>query len=98
MRKLCASVLALSLMASSSIAGESGALPPGQPAGVAGAQSKGISTFYVITAGLVLLVGAAFLISTDHSKTSVINLSANGETLLQGINSPPTTTTTTTTQ
>ena len=96
MRKLCASVLALSLMASGSIAGESGALPPGHPAGVAGAQSRGISTFYVITAGLVLVAGAAFLISTDHSKTSVLNLGTNGDTLLQGINSPPTTTTSST--
>jgi len=85
-------------MASSSIAGETGALPPGQPAGVVGAQSKSIGTFYVITAGLLLVAGAAFLISTDHSKTSVINLNANGETLLQGINSPPTTTTSSTTQ
>jgi len=91
-------VLALSLMASSSVASESGALPPGKPAGIAGAQAKGNRTFYVITGALLLVGGVAFLISTDRSTIASVVFNANGGTLLSGINSPPTTTTSTTTQ
>jgi len=96
MRSLCASVLALSLMASSSVAGESGALPPGNPAGIAGAQARGNGTFYIITGALLLVGGVAFLISTDHSTTASVVFGANAGTLLQGINSPTTSTSTST--
>jgi hypothetical protein len=96
MRSLCASVLAFSLMASSCLAGESGALPPGNPAGIAGAQARSNHTFYIITGALLLVGGVAFLISTDRSTTASVIFGANGGTLLSGINSPATTTTTTT--
>jgi hypothetical protein len=95
MRGLCASVLALSLMASVSVAGESSALAPGEPAGVTQAQ-RGTSSFYIITGAVLLVGGVAFLISTDHSTTASVFFGGNGNTLLQGINSPATTTTTTT--
>jgi hypothetical protein len=96
MRSLCASVLALSLMASSSIAAESGALPPGNPAGIAGAQARSNHNFYIITGALLLVGGVAFLISTDHSTTASVVFGVNGGTLLSGINSPTTSTTTST--
>jgi hypothetical protein len=92
MRSLCASVLALSLMASSSIAGESSALPPGKPAGLAEAQSNN-HTFYIVTGALLLVGGVAFLISTDHSATASVVFGVNGNTLL----SPPSTSTSSTT-
>jgi len=98
MRCFCASLLALSLMASSSVAGESGALPPGNPAGIAGAQAKSNHTFYVITGALLLVGGVAFLISTDRSTTASVVFGANGGTLLSGINVPATTTSTATTR
>ena len=92
MRSLCASILALSLMASSSIAGETSALPPGKPAGLAQAQSDN-GTFYVITGALLLVGGVAFLISTDHSATASVVFGVNGNTLI----SPPTTSSSSTT-
>jgi hypothetical protein len=96
MRSLAASILALCLTASAGMAGENGLLPPGRPAGLAQAQGH-ISTFYVVSTGLVLVAGVAFLISTDHSATATVILGGNNGTLLQGIDSPTTTTTTTTT-
>jgi hypothetical protein len=95
MRSLCVSILALCLAASAGMAGENGALPPGHPAGVAQAQKR-ISNFYIITTGMLLVGGVAFLISTDHSASTTVNPSGNSGTLLQGIDSPTTTTTTTT--
>jgi hypothetical protein len=95
MRSLCASVLALSLMASSSVAGDNTALAPGKPAGITQAQ-RGTSNFYIITGAMLLVGGVAFLISTDHSTTASIVFGANAGALVPGINSPATTTTTTT--
>lgn len=97
MRNVCACVLALTLFASDALAAETGALPQGQPAGIAQAQKKSSSldTFLVVTGGVALLGLGALLISSQHSTTSSIFFNSNDNTVIPVNNTVITTTTTT---
>ena len=92
MRKFGAVMLASTLLAAQAVGAEP--LASGQPAGIAQAQLRGNETFYVVTLGVVVLAGAAYLVST-HQSQSVTNSFPGGSNTIVPVNTVVTTTTTT---
>ena len=95
MRKFGAVVLASVLFAGAAFGAEAGGLPAGNPAGIAAAQRRGNETLYVITLGVIVVAGAAYLVSTKQTH-SVITTFPGGPNTIVPVNTSVSTTTTTT--
>ena len=98
MRKFAAVALASTLFAANALGAENSGLPAGNSAGIAAAQLRGNETLYVVTLGIVVVAGAAYLVSTQHTHTVINTFQGGPDTIVPISTSTGTVSTSTSTQ